>query len=168
MTSLSHGKIETEGTDMAISSIVDTWLLLVTLESGGERNRGLYVLKSRGMAHSNQIREFLLTSRGIELIDAYVGAGSVLTGSARMTREAEERAAALSNEQELERKEKTLERLRAAFEAELAALRGKFEVEQADLASAISQHRARQERVSDDRTNMAKSRRADNGPAERR
>jgi circadian clock protein KaiC len=119
------------------------------------------------MAHSNQIREFLLTGHGVELLDAYIGAGTVLTGSARLTREAEERAAALSNEHELERKEKTLERLRATFEAELAALRGKFEIEQADLASGISQYRARQKRLSDDRDDMGKSRRADNGSAER-
>jgi circadian clock protein KaiC len=168
MTSLTHGKTESERTDIAISSIVDTWLLLVTLESSGERNRGLYVLKSRGMAHSNQIREFLLTSHGVELLDAYIGAGNVLTGSARLTREAEDRAAAVSNDQELDRKERTLERLRAAFEAELTALRGKFEVEQAELASAIGQHRARQKRLRDDRVDMAKSRRADNEPAERR
>src|SRR5262249_44265953 len=138
------------------------------LETSGERNRGLYVLKSRGMAHSNQIREFLLTSHGVELIDAYVGAGTVLTGSARLTRGAEERAAALSREQELEPQERTPERLRAAFEAELAALRGKFEVEQADLATAISQHRARQTRLTDDQADMARSRRADNGSAERK
>ena len=168
MTNLSRGKVETERTDIAISSIVDTWLLLVMLESNGERNRGLYVLKSRGMAHSNQIREFLLTSHGVELLDAYIGAGNVLTGSARLTREAEDRAVAVSNEQELERKERTLERLRATFEAELAALRGKFETEQADLASAISQHRARQQRLRDDQSDMAKSRRADNGSAEQR
>ena len=168
MTSLTRGKIEDERTDIAISSIVDTWLLLVTLESSGERNRGLYVLKSRGMAHSNQIREFLLTSHGVELLDAYIGAGTVLAGSARLTREAEDRAAAVSNDQELDRKERTLERLRAAFEAELAALRGKFEAEQAELASAIGQHRARQKRLRDDRVDMAKSRRADNEPAERR
>ena len=168
MTSLTHGKTESERTDIAVSSIVDTWLLLVTLESSGERNRGLYVLKSRGMAHSNQIREFLLTSHGVELLDAYIGAGTVLAGSARLTREAEDRAAAVSNDQELDRKERTLERLRAAFEAELAALRGKFEAEQAELASAIGQHRARQKRLRDDRVDMAKSRRADNEPAERR
>jgi circadian clock protein KaiC len=168
MTSLTRGRMEDERTDIAISSIVDTWLLVVTLESSGERNRGLYVLKSRGMAHSNQIREFLLTSHGVELLDAYIGAGTVLTGSARLTREAEDRAAALSNDQELARKEHTLERLRAAFEAELAALRGKFEAEQAELASAIGQHRARQKRLRDDRVDMAKSRRADNEPAERR
>jgi circadian clock protein KaiC len=161
MTSLTHGKTESERTDIAVSSIVDTWLLLVTLESSGERNRGLYVLKSRGMAHSNQIREFRLTSHGVELLEAYIGAGSVLTGSARLTREAEDRAAALTNEQELERKERALARLQAAFEAELASLRGKFETEQAELASAITEHRARQGRLIEDRRNMAKSRRVD-------
>ncbi|HEU5263650.1 MAG TPA: circadian clock protein KaiC [Gaiellaceae bacterium] len=166
MTSLTHGKTENERTDVAISSIVDTWLLLVTLESSGERNRGLYVLKSRGMAHSNQIREFLLTSHGVELLDAYVGAGSVLTGSARLTREAEDHAAALANEQELERKERALAQLQAAFESELASLRGKFEAERADLASAIAQYRGRQARERDARRDMAKSRQADQKPAE--
>jgi circadian clock protein KaiC len=166
MTSLTHGKMEDERTDIAISSIVDTWLLLVTLESSGERNRGLYVLKSRGMAHSNQIREFLLTSHGVELLDAYIGVASVLTGSARLTREAEDRAAALADEQELDRKERALARLQAAFESELASLRGQFETEQADLASAIVQSRARRARQSEDRRNIAKSRQADDKPAE--
>src|SRR5258706_2372895 len=72
LTSLSHGEVDAERSDSAISSIVDTWLFLMAIESGGERNRGLYVLKSRGMAHSNQIREFLLTDHVVELIDAYV------------------------------------------------------------------------------------------------
>ena len=96
MTHLTHGKTEHERTDAEISSIVDTWLLLVTLESSGERNRGLYVLKSRGMGHSNQIREFLLTDHGVELVDVYAGSGGVLTGSARLTQEAQERAAELA------------------------------------------------------------------------
>jgi circadian clock protein KaiC len=166
MTSLNHGKMAKEQTEIAISSIVDTWLLLVTLESSGERNRGLYVLKSRGMAHSNQIREFLLTGHGVELLDAYIGAGSVLTGSARLTREAEDRAAALAEEQELELKERALAQLRAAFEAELASLRGKFETEQADLATSIGQYRARQARQGENRRDMARSRQADDAPAE--
>jgi circadian clock protein KaiC len=161
LTSLTHGKTEIEQTDVAISSIVDTWLLLVTLESSGERNRGLYVLKSRGMSHSNQIREFLLTDNGIDLIDVYAGAGGVLTGSARLSQEAEERAAALVEEQELERRQRALARLKTAFEAELAALQARFETEQADLASGISQHRARVERLKDDQREIAQSRRAD-------
>src|SRR6185437_15441957 len=75
-----------------IASLVDTWLLLKTLEGNGELNRTLYVRKSRGMAHSNQIREFLLTSHGIELADVYVGPQGVLTGSARQAQEAKEEA----------------------------------------------------------------------------
>jgi len=146
---------------VAISSIVDTWLLLVTLESSGERNRGLYVLKSRGMGHSNQIREFLLTDHGVELVDVYAGPSGVLTGSARLTQEAQERAAVLVQEQELDRKERTLERLRAAFEAELAALRAKFDAEQADLAIGIDENRSRATRLRTDRHDIARSRGAD-------
>jgi circadian clock protein KaiC len=161
LTSLTHGKTEMERTDIAISSVVDTWLLLVMLESSGERNRGLYVLKARGMSHSNQIREFLLTDHGVELIDVYAGARGVLTGSARLSQEAEERAAALLEEQELERRKRALARLKTAFDAELAALQARFENEQADLVSGISQHQARAARRKEDKHLMAKSRRAD-------
>lgn len=81
-----------ETTDLQISSLIDTWLLLRDIELGGERNRGLYILKSRGMAHSNQIREFGLTDHGIDLIDAYLGPEGVLTGSMRLAQEARESA----------------------------------------------------------------------------
>jgi len=161
LTSLTHGKEEQERTDTAISSIVDTWLLLIGIESKGERNRGLYVLKSRGMDHSNQIREFLLTDHGVELIDVYTGPSGVLTGSARLTQEAEERAAAVAHEQELERRERTLAQLRAAFETELAALHAKFEAEQADLTTGIAEHRSRLDRLRNDRSDAAKRRQAD-------
>ena len=98
----SAGDASLEQTDLGISSIVDTWILLRDIELGGERNRGMYVLKSRGMAHSNQIREFLLTDRGIELRDVYVGPEGVLTGSMRLAQEARERAAAIDREREEE------------------------------------------------------------------
>jgi circadian clock protein KaiC len=161
LTSLSHGKTELEQTDVEISSIVDTWLLLVTIETSGERNRGLYVLKSRGMSHSNQIREFLLTDHGVELVDVYAGPSGVLTGAARLTQEAQERASARAQEEDLDRKERTLERLRAAFEAELASLRAKFDAEQADLVTSIAEHRARDSRLREDRDEIAERRRAD-------
>ena len=161
LTNLTRGKSEVESTDVAISSIVDTWLLVVALESNGERNRGLYVLKARGMSHSNQIREFILTDHGIDLIDVYAGAGGVLTGSARLSQEAEERAKGLVEEQELERRQRALARLKTAFDAELAALQARFETEQADLLSGISQHQARVARVGEDRRTMARNRRAD-------
>jgi circadian clock protein KaiC len=173
MTSLTHGRTELEQTDVAISSLVDTWLLLVTLDSSGERNRGLYVLKSRGMGHSNQIREFLLTDHGVELVDVYAGPSGVLTGSARITQEAQERAAVVAQEQELSRKERTLERLRASFEAELAALRAKFDAEQAELAIGIEENRSRASTLREDRDDVAQSRSADtaasdNGRKQRR
>jgi circadian clock protein KaiC len=115
------------------------------------------------MAHSNQIREFLLTAHGIELVDVYAGTGGVLTGSARLSQEAQERAAELAQRQELERKERTLARLRAAFEAELTSLRAKFEAEQIDLETGIDEDRTRATRLRDDRQNIAESRRADPG-----
>ena len=161
MTHLTHGKVEQERTDAEISSIVDTWLLLVTLESSGERNRGLYVLKSRGMGHSNQIREFLLTDHGVELVDVYAGTGGVLTGSARLTQQAQERAAEIAQQQELERKQRALARLRAAFEVELTSLRAKYEAEEADLATGIDEDRTRVNRLRDDRRDIAAIRRAD-------
>jgi len=122
-----------------------------------------YVLKARGMSHSNQIREFLLTDHGVELVDVYVGAGGVLTGSARVTQEAAERAAALAEEQELERRQRALARLKTAFESELASLQAKFEAEQADLAAGIVQNEARVARLGEDKSDMAKNRRADAG-----
>jgi circadian clock protein KaiC len=117
-TSLSDEK-SLEQTDVGLSSIMDTWILLRDIELGGERNRGLYVLKSRGMAHSNQIREFRISSKGIDLIDVYLGPEGVLTGSARAAQEERAKDAARSREQET-----TLERLKA--ERRQAALRNKI------------------------------------------
>src|SRR3954469_1420274 len=93
LISLTHGGKSLEATDVGISSLIDTWLLVRDIELGGERNRGLYILKSRGMAHSNQIREFLITSEGIQLKDVYIGPEGVLTGSMRAAQEAREPAA---------------------------------------------------------------------------
>jgi len=101
-TSLTRGGAALEHSEVGISSLIDTWLLLRDFESGGERNRGLHVLKSRGMAHSNQVREFLLTDHGVELRDVYVGAAGVLTGSARLTQEAQEKAALIVRDREVE------------------------------------------------------------------
>ena len=93
MTSLTHDGSGIEHTEQEISSIVDTWLALRDVEGNGERNHCLHVLKSRGMAHSNQVREFRLTDQGVQLSDVYIGAGQVLTGAARAAQEAREVAA---------------------------------------------------------------------------
>ena len=96
MTTLTSGADAQERPRSDISSLVDAWLLLRDIETGGERNRGIYILKARGIAHSNQIREFLLTNHGVELRDVYLGEAGLLTGSARVTQEAKDASAALA------------------------------------------------------------------------
>jgi circadian clock protein KaiC len=160
-TSLTSGGSALEHTDVAISSLIDTWLLLRDIELGGERNRGMYILKSRGMAHSNQIREFLLTNQGVELRDVYVGPGGVLTGSARLGQEAQDQAAQLARQQAVESRQLDLERKRRAMEAQIAALRAAFESEQAEAMKIIGQEQARDARLTQNRVEMARSRKAD-------
>jgi circadian clock protein KaiC len=127
LVSLTGGHEAIEATSQNVSSLIDTWLIVRDLEAGGERNRGLYVIKSRGMAHSNQIREFLITSKGIELQDVYVGPEGVLTGSLRAQRQARERDDAAAREREFRRNQRDLQRRRAAVEAQIAALKLEFE-----------------------------------------
>jgi circadian clock protein KaiC len=97
LTSLTRGGDALEGSQAAVSSLIDTWLLVRDIEQAGERNRGLYVLKSRGMAHSNQVREFLLTDKGIDLLDVYVGSEGVLTGSRRLEQQARDHRATVGD-----------------------------------------------------------------------
>jgi circadian clock protein KaiC len=160
-TSLTSAAESMESTDMYISSLIDTWLLLRDIEIGGERNRGLYVLKSRGMAHSNQIREFRLTNHGIELLDVYVGADGVLTGSARLSREAKDEAEQLMRKQEIGRNQFGLERKREAMEAQILVLRSEFAAEESEALKAIGIEKARIQRITQDRARMAKNRKGD-------
>jgi circadian clock protein KaiC len=150
-----------ELSDSAISSLIDTWLLLRDIEIGGERNRELYVLKSRGMAHSNQIREFTLSDNGIELLDVYVGPDGVLTGSARLSQEARDRAEQVTYEQEINRQHLGLERKRTALEARITDLRAEFEGEESETNKIINIEKARTRRYTQDQSKMAKSRKAD-------
>jgi circadian clock protein KaiC len=119
---LTEGGSALEATEIGVSSLIDTWIVLRDIEAGGERNRGLYVIKSRGMKHSNQIREFVITPQGIDLVDVYVGPDGVLTGSLRAAQEARERAAAVSREQDMQLRQRDLERRRATLEAQIVAL----------------------------------------------
>jgi circadian clock protein KaiC len=169
-TSLTRGGSALEQSEGGISSLIDTWLLLRDIELGGERNRGMYVLKSRGMAHSNQIREFVLTDHGVELKDVYVGPEGVLTGSLRLAQEAREEAALLSRQQEIERRQRDLERKRLALETQMAAERRQFEAEEEELKLLIAQEQAATDRVRQNREEMARSRKGDEpdgGPATR-
>jgi circadian clock protein KaiC len=159
-TSLTANENSLESTDVGISSLIDTWLLLRDIELSGERNRGMYVLKSRGMAHSNQIREFIITDNGVELREAYIGARGVLTGSARIAQEANENAELLTRKREIERKKREIKRKRKALEAQIATLRTDFESEESEAVKIIETEQDTIKRLEQDKIEMAESRKA--------
>lgn len=160
-TSLTDNHNALENTDVGISSIIDTWLLLRDIELNGERNRGMYVLKSRGMANSNQIREFIITNHGVELREVYVGASGVLTGSARIAQEALENAEVLTRKQDIERKKRDIERKRKTMESQIAALHANFESEESEANKTIKTEQDMIKRLEQDKIEMATSRKAD-------
>lgn len=150
-----------EHSSMGVSSVMDAWLLLRDIELPGERNRGIYVLKARGMAHSNQICEFVLSDHGIQLRDVYVGSGGVLTGSARLAQEAQERAAALARQREIAQLAQELKRKGAALESQIAAERAEFESEASEVRERLAVLQQREQTLATDETAMSRSRKAD-------
>jgi circadian clock protein KaiC len=136
-TNLTVNNNELEQTDIGISSLTDTWILCRDLELNGERNRCVYVLKSRGMPHSNQIREFVMSREGIRLVPPYIGSGVVLTGSSRVAQEAKEKADALVRSQEIEQRQEALERKRSALDAQIKVLKMDFAAEELELERVI-------------------------------
>ncbi|KQY41410.1 circadian clock protein KaiC [Rhizobium sp. Root483D2] len=155
LTNLVSGQQVTDATDIGMSSLMDTWLSLVHVESNGERNRGLYVLKSRGMSHSNQIREYVLGTRGIHLINAYVGAGGVLTGSSRLAQEAADAVEETRREQENTRRRRDIERRRETIERQIADLRSALEAEEEEVNRVLEQDAARETSFAKNRDAMA-------------
>jgi len=159
-TNLSHQE-DIEQTTLAISSLMDTLILLRNMEIGGERNRGLYVLKARGVGHSNQIREFMITKEGIDVHDVYLGHGKVLTGSARLAQEKIEKAETLMLRQETERRQRELDRKREAMESQIKLLRSQYESEEEELRTSLQQAKLKKDAISRTSTEMAKARKAD-------
>jgi circadian clock protein KaiC len=157
-TSLTGGGNNLEQTEAGVSSLIDTWLLLRDIELNGERNRCLYVLKSRGMAHSHQLREFLLMPQGIRLVPAYVGSGKELTGSSRLAQEARERAEALGSRQEDQRRQKDFERKRLALQVKIQLLQAEFAAEEEAMKLAIREDLGREQPLESDRHEMARNR----------
>jgi circadian clock protein KaiC len=156
--SLTGDRKAEEQTEVGISSLTDTWILLRDLELNGERNRCLYVLKSRGMAHSNQIREFVMTSQGVRLLPVYVGGGTVYTGSARLAQEARETAAALQAQHELEEKCKQLSTKGRVLESQIAALRSELTASRGEFSRLTREQRSRRRRIALDKSEMSKMR----------
>ncbi len=118
----------------SVSSLVDTWITVRDLEGMGERNRGIYIIKSRGMGHSNKVREFIITNDGIELLDVEYGPNGILTGQARKTNELNKKASELKLQNELSRKDREIARKRNVLEANIAALKNEFESVQEELS----------------------------------
>jgi circadian clock protein KaiC len=169
LVSLTHGSTELEATDTAISSLVDTWLLVKAIETNGERTRGIYVLKSRGMNHSNQIREFSITSKGVVLLPPYIGPEGVLTGTARAIQEAREATSVRAREVERQRAARLLQRKRALLEQRIAELRAEFEAEEAELLATAADTASVESDLSAMRTRMSLMRGgSQNGQARRR
>jgi len=138
-TDLTFSGNALEKTENAISSLMDTWILLRDIELNGERNRGMYVLKSRGMAHSNQIREFLITDEGLQLVDAYIGHGGVLTGTSRINQEAVETAEEQLRQQKLERLRRDLKRRENAMESRMQEIKDAFQSEKEEIEHALAE-----------------------------
>jgi circadian clock protein KaiC len=158
--SLTSTESALESSDVGISSLIDTWLLLRDMELNGERNRGMYVLKSRGMANSNQIREFILTDHGVELREVYIGTSGVLTGSSRIAQEALENAEFLTRKQDIERKKRELKRKRKALKAQIASLQAHFESEESEAAKMMKTEQDMIKRLEKNRIEMAISRKS--------
>ena len=160
LTTLTH-EDNLESSQVEMSSLIDTWLLLRNDEINGERNRLVFVIKSRGSAHSNQVREFVLTDEGAELIDVYVGPSGVLTGSARVEQMAHERGLEESQADERERRRRELEQRRAAVEAQISVLQAQLSAENAEFDRFVTASSARRDSDLAARESLARTRAGD-------
>jgi circadian clock protein KaiC len=157
-TSLTHGSVETATTDVQISSLIDSWILLHNRESNGEHNRQLYLLKSRGMAHSNQVREFDLTGQGVRLREIYAGPNGALIGAARRVQESRDKVTEVARQQEIARRERDLARKRSQAQAQIESLQAELAAEAEDLARLSEDSRAREEQSEKDRDDLLRNR----------
>jgi circadian clock protein KaiC len=157
-TSLSAAGELMDESERSVSSLMDTWIGLKDHEANGERNRLLYLLKSRGMNHSKQLREYQLTDEGIELIDAYIGTEGVLTGTARLAQEARERDASNVRAQGIKRRRREIARKRASVERQIAELQAELVAQEAEINMMIEQEEAQEVAYADDRSRIASRR----------
>jgi circadian clock protein KaiC len=157
-TALSLNTIINEQTDEGVSSLVDAWLLVRDIESNGERNRGLYIMKSRGMKHSNQVREFVITDNGLDLVDVYLGPEGVLTGSAREAQQLSEVTSVVLRKHALGRKDIEIKRKRKVLEAKIASLQEEFESVQDELNKSYIEEDLKKEVVEKNRQQLIQSR----------
>ena len=160
-TSLTVGGNNLDQSEVGVSSLMDAWLVVRNLESGGERNRALYILKARGLAHSNQVREFVISDAGLELVDVYLGGSEVLVGSARLAREARDREAKIEERQRSQWRQLSLAHQRKAIEAQIAALNAELEFKAEEARLELKVEEQQENERSEDRAAMALRRLAD-------
>lgn len=157
-TALTYNNIISEQTDEGVSSLVDTWITVRDLESNGERNRGLYIMKARGMKHSNQVREFIITDHGIELVDVYLGPDGILIGSAREAQQLEEAAGDELKNYGATRTTREINRKRTVLEAKIASLKEEFESVKDELNRSQMEEKLRKEVLERNRQELTKNR----------
>lgn len=157
-TALNLKTVLNEQTDEGVSSLVDAWLTIRDIEFNGERNRGLYVMKSRGMRHSNQVREFVISEKGLDLVDVYLGPEGVLTGSAREAQHLLKETGLVLRDHAVSRKDREIERKRAVLEAKVAGLKEEFESVQEELNRSYVEDELRSEVQEKNRAQMTRNR----------
>ncbi len=160
-THLTHNTGSTELTETEISSIMDVWIIVRHVEANAERNRVIFVLKARGIAHSNQLREFLLTINGIDIVDVYLGPSGALTGSSRLIQEAKEKTETAARKEEIERLNHELERQKKVTEAKIAVLQAQFEEKADEIRKAAALEERKEQETHKERKEMARQRKAE-------
>lgn len=160
-TDLVRGDVRPEQPEMYISLLIDTWIMLRNFEHNGERNRGITILKSRGMPHSNQIKEFLITSKGIELVEPYIGLAGVVMGSAKTAQEAKDHAAVIDLQRKIDHTRAALEEMHRAVRAKGEALKSEYAVKENELMLDVEQAQQDMDIIMKEREVMASARKSD-------
>jgi circadian clock protein KaiC len=163
-TALTLNTVVSEQTDEGVSSLVDTWLLVRDIEFNGERNRGLYIMKSRGMKHSNQVREFVITDKGIDIVEVYLGTDGVLIGSAREAQKLQEQTGQVLRNNALNMKDREILRKRKVLESKIANLQSEFESAEEELNKIYIEEELIKKVTEENRRQMTKLRRGEDTP----
>jgi circadian clock protein KaiC len=163
-TALSLNTVVSEQTDEGVSSLVDAWILVRDIEFNGERNRGMYIMKSRGMKHSNQVREFIITDKGIDLVEVYLGPEGILTGSAREAQKLHEQTGEVLRTNALSMKDREVLRKRKVLEAKIASLQSEFESAEDELNKIYIEEDLVKKVSEDNRHKMLRIRKGDEAP----
>ncbi|HUH34035.1 MAG TPA: hypothetical protein VLZ28_08765, partial [Daejeonella sp.] len=157
-TALNYNTVVNEQTDEGVSSLVDAWITVRDIQSNGERNRGLYIMKSRGMKHSNQVREFVISDEGLDLVEVYLGPDGVLIGSARESHEVEERTGLALHDHALNRKDREVSRKKLVLESKISSLKTEFESAEEELNKVYQEEALKKEIIEKTRREMTRLR----------